>query len=103
MERLRDCETDWGLTRIEYASREKRRMREREKKRRQRARSATRVVQEIKQSLVEVFTTSSGIPAVRKMVPNRSRVPSTPSNWQSDFIPVSLPYVKFLHGEREGQ
>jgi hypothetical protein len=96
MERLRDNDRDWGLTRIEFTQREKRRLREREKKRKQRANAATVAVRTIKESLAPVFVTSSGMLAVRRMIPNKSRIPSTPSNWQSDFIAVSLPYVAFL-------
>lgn len=99
MERLKECETDWGLTRIDYAKREKRRLREREKKRRQRSQAATRAVQEIKENLASVFRTSSGILAVRRMALSRTRLCNPAHADDSEFISISLPYVAFLYGE----
>lgn len=84
-ERLKDGEENWGLTRIEFANLEKRRLREREKKRRQRARAmisianAPPLVPEYQLGIFEV----SGIKAYRST---------------HDGIAVSLPYVSILGG-----
>ena len=102
-ERLTTDPSAWGLTPTQYASREKARLRDREKKRRQRADAARK--QLIAPSLVssfdgEVFETSSGIKAYRKIVPNRVTVSSSPIYAGTAHESISLPYVSILGSVR---
>lgn len=100
MERLRDDESEWGLTRVQYAQLAKRRLREREKKRRQRAMSARRPAQVVMvvQREQEVFETRTGILAVRGQAINRGALGSGAIRESTSYHDVSLPYLAFLHG-----
>lgn len=89
---------EWGTTC--FAQREKQRRREREKKRRQRALLALRMRQQPATvthlpRLYEVFETSSGMRAVTVRMLNSWT--TKPGEFPRK-VPLSLPYLEFLHG-----
>jgi len=83
-----------------FAQQEKRRRREREKKRRQRAMLALRLKQPVvvrpKPRLYEMFETSSGMKAVTVRMLNSLWI--THPGQHGKKVPLSMPYVEFLHG-----
>jgi len=92
----------WGLTQVQYASREKARLRARERMRRVRARvAAENALAAMLQSHreVETFMTASGILAYRKEIPNRISLTSQPVYESTATKIISLPWVSIL-GER---
>jgi hypothetical protein len=104
MPQERYSSNEWGLSQIEYAQREKHRLRERMKKRQQRARIKLTPPPMISEHPVNKFETfllkgqdiqELGIMAYRKYVPNRSGlgIPMT-AKGEGDWI--SLPYVSIL-------
>lgn len=91
---------EWGN--VHFASREKQRRREREKRRRQRALFALRLKQtplEPSYSLphFQMFETRSGMRAVTVRMMNS--LWTTRPGSDSRAVPLSLPYVEFLHGD----
>lgn len=99
---LRDEDSDWGLTRIQYAQLSKRRLKEREKKRRQRATVAKRVILTVITRTQEVFRTESGMLAVKGHAINRNTLGANCVRDSAAYFDVSLPYVAFLHGPISG-
>jgi hypothetical protein len=107
-ERLRDSNENWGLSPTEYAQREKTRLRERMKKRLQRARIKVMPPPMLREQLVEKHTMfrlkgqdiqELGIIAVvASMVKRQNPI----ARWREPIlVPMSLPFVSLLHGEKQ--
>lgn len=101
MERLAD-ETQWGITRDEYARRQRLAIDNQRKRiwaamdRQKKQRAAV-----IEREGVKVFVTSSGMKAYVGRVPNRLSLTSAAVDESTRYEHVSLPYVSIQHG-REG-
>ena len=98
---------EWGLTPIEYAQRDKQRLRERMKKRMQRARMKLNPPPMICEHPVQNFSTFTlkgqdvqdlGIIAVvTKVIKKQNPI----GGWREPIdIPISLPWVSLIYGER---
>jgi len=106
-ERLRDTNENWGLSQAEYARREKKKLRDRMRLRQQRANTKMIIPPMIYKQPVEKFTTfrlkgqdvqELGIVAVvASMVKRQNPI----ARWRDPIlVPMSLPFVSILHGEK---
>lgn len=105
MDRLRDSDETWGLSRTTYAQRYKAMRRERERNRRERSRSRRAVARPA--ITVREFVLSEPMSDIarelnlRSVVENKEREITFGGMTGSaaKVMRVSLPYLPFLHGE----